>query len=120
MARKAAQADTSMTALGDILEALYAAQFSQPALDSLRGQFPPDTARAAYYAAVRTRLLAAQPVEAGRLESLGRERGNAIAAVLLARGHLDSTRVAVPDPAPVKRKKAGSSRVPSEMSMDAE
>lgn len=119
-ARKAVQADTSMTALGDILEALYAAQFSQPALDSLRLQFPADTGRAAYYAAVRERLLSAQPVAPGRLEELGRARGSAIAAVLLAGGHLDSTRVAVTDPAPVKRKKAGSARVASELSMDAE
>jgi hypothetical protein len=32
---------------------------------------------------------------------------------------MDSTRVSVTDPSPVKRKKAGSARVPSEMSMDA-
>ena len=43
----------------------------------------------------------------------------AVAAVLMARGTLDSTRVTVTDPAPVKRKKAGPSRGPSGMSMDA-
>ena len=50
----------------------------------------------------------------------GRWRKRALSGLaLLAGAGMDSTRVTVTDPAPVKRKKAGSARVPSEMSMDA-
>jgi len=118
-ARHAARADTSITALADILEALYAAQFSAAALDSLRSRFPSDSARATYYAELRARLLAAEAVAPARLVELGRQRGLAIAAELTSGGHLDSMRVTVTDPAPAKGKKAGSLRVASEMSMDA-
>jgi len=114
-----ARSDTTATALGAILEALYAAQYTKPALDSLRATFAAESTMTPYFTELRTRLLAAQPVEPGALEQLGRDRAKAVAGVLLARGTLDSTRVTVSDPAPVKRKKAGSSRVPSEMSMDA-
>lgn len=114
-----AKADTSATSLGVILKELYAAQFSGAALDSLRQQFPGDSSASRFFAELRTRLIAAQVVEPGQLEQLGRDRGNAVGAALLAGAGMDSTRVTVTDPAPVKRKKAGSARVPSEMSMDA-
>ena len=114
-----AKADTSSTSLSVILKELYAVQYSGAALDSLRQQFPGDSSASRLYAEMRTRLLAAQVVEPGQLEQLGRDRGIAVAAALLAGAGMDSTRVVVTDPAPVKRKKAGSARVPSEMSMDA-
>jgi hypothetical protein len=111
--------DTTATALGAILEALYVAQFSKPGLDSLRASFAADSTTTKYFTELRGRLLAAQPVAPGALEQLGRDRAAAVAGVLLARGTMDSSRVTATDPAPVQRKKAGSSRVPSEMSMDA-
>lgn len=111
--------DTSATALSGILERLYRAQFSAAALDSLRQRFPGDTLATRLYAAMRSRLLEAQPVAPGQLEQLGRDRGQAIAAALLSSGTMDTSRVTVDPPAPVSKKKAGSSRVASEMSMDA-
>jgi hypothetical protein len=74
---------------------------------------------AAFYVAVRERLLAMQEVKPEELVQLARDRANGIASALTASGTLDSSRVKVTDPAPVKKKKAGSSRVPSELSMDA-
>lgn len=118
-AKAVERADTSATALAKILEALYAEQFTPAALDSLRAANNADSLRSRMYAEMRTRLLAAQVVEPGQLETLGRDRGAAIAAALLAGGRLDSTRVAVTDPVPAKRKKANSLRVASELGMDA-
>ncbi|HEY7027599.1 MAG TPA: DUF748 domain-containing protein [Gemmatimonadales bacterium] len=73
----------------------------------------------AFYMEVRSRLLALQTVTPDELKQLAKDRANAIAAALTASGTVDSTRVTVADPAPVKKKKQGSSRVPSEMAMDA-
>lgn len=117
-----ARDDTSRTVLSDILESLFRAQFSDGALDSLRRSFEtPDgeVAAAEFYSEVRARLLAAQPVEPGLLERLGRERGTAIAGTMLARGALDTTRVTVRDPVPASRRKSGSVRVASELILDA-
>jgi hypothetical protein len=125
-----AESDTSTSTMGRILERLYAAQFTREGLDSLKSEFRDrrqgDTARGKakydpgpYFSEVRTRLLAAQPVEAGALETLGAARGTAIAAALMDGGRLDSSRVTVTPPAPVKKKKQGSTRVASEMTMDA-
>lgn len=118
-AKAAERADTSVTALAKILEALYAEQFTPAALDSLRAANAADSLRSRMYADMRARLLAAQAVEPGRLVELGRQRAAAIAAELLAGGGLDASRVTVTEPAPAKRKKTGSLRVASEMSMDA-
>lgn len=123
-----AQADTSTTMLARILDEIYAATYSAPALDSLRTQFlRPDSASAGkprldqvgMYAAMRKQLVAAQVIEAGALPALGRDRGLAIQAALTASGTLDPTRVSVLPPAPVKQTKQGSSLVPSELGMDA-
>ena len=125
-----AQSDTSTTMLARILDRLYAERFSRDSLEALRDGFEAaqkaDTARgsgkfdpAPYYAEVRSRLLADQAIEPGALERLGAERGAAIAAALTEGGRLDSTRVTVAEPAPVTRKKQGSSRVASEMAMDS-
>jgi len=73
----------------------------------------------AFYTEVRNRLLGLQTVTPEELKQLAKDRANAIAAALTASGTVDSTRVTVTDPAPVKKKKQGSSRVPSEMAMDA-
>jgi hypothetical protein len=73
----------------------------------------------AFYSEIRERLLAARPVAHEELLQLAKTRAENVAAALNASGTLDSSRVSVSEPAPVKRKKAGSSRVPSEMTMDA-
>lgn len=145
-AARTQKADTGTTVMAAILENLYLKAFSRAALDSLRSAFtasaggpppaapgkpkkesqappppPPATGfnAAGYYDSMRVQLLAAQPVDPAELLQLGRDRGSAIAAVLSANPALDSTRVKVADPAPVSKKKAGSSRIASEMSMDA-
>jgi hypothetical protein len=146
--KKGSQDDTTTTALSKSLEKLYATQFSKSSFDSLKTNFiVPKTAPAdplpsapedkdqkptlrlsgkpgsldatAFYVAVRERLLAMQEVKPEELVQLARARANSIVAALTASGTLDSSRVKVTDPAPVKKKKAGSSRVPSELSMDA-
>ncbi|MGH7585362.1 MAG: DUF748 domain-containing protein, partial [Gemmatimonadales bacterium] len=127
---KKAQSDTSATMMAQILERLYAEQFSKAGLDSLKDGFrqkwEADTARgegkydpATYYAEVRKRLLEAQPVEPGELERIGAERGAAIAAALTEGGRLDAARVTVAEATPVSKKKKGSTRVASEMTLDA-
>jgi hypothetical protein len=117
-----ARDDTSRTVLSDILESLFRAQFGGGALDSLRRSFATpagEAAAAGFYTELRARLLAAQPLEPGLLERLGRERGSAIARAMLTRGSLDTTRVTVRDPVPASRRKSGSMRVASELILDA-
>lgn len=128
---KKAQQDTSTTMMARILEQLYTSQFSKPALDSLKDRFTvadttrPDAGgkkrldRPAYFGEMREQLVALQPLEAGELEQLGRDRAASITAALTTAGTLDVARVSAVDPAPVKKKKQGSSRIPSEMVMDA-
>jgi hypothetical protein len=58
-------------------------------------------------------------VDPAELVQLGRDRAAAIQSALTATAVLDSTRIAMTDPSPVKEKKTGSSRVASEMSRDA-
>ncbi|HSE68882.1 MAG TPA: hypothetical protein VLB12_17945 [Gemmatimonadales bacterium] len=134
---KGVKDDTSNTYLSKALEALYVAKFSKAGFDSLKASFivPRDQDQAAappklsgkpgsldapaFYIEVRTRLLALQTVTPEELKQLAKDRANAIAAALTASGTVDSTRVTVADPAPIKKKKQGSSRVPSEMAMDA-
>ena len=108
--------------LSGILESLFREQFGAAALDSLRRRFATPDGEAAtpdFYREARARLLAAQPIEPGLLERLGRERGSAIAAAMLARASLDTTRVTVRDPVPASRRKTGSVRVASELILDA-
>lgn len=127
---KKTQSDTSTTMLARIMDALYVSQFGEAARDSLEEGFKEawksDTTRtskkydpAGYYTEIRTRLLAAQPVAAGELERLGSERAQAVALAVASGGIVDSSRVTVEPPVPVKRKKAGSSRIASEMKLDA-
>ncbi len=147
-AAKTQKADTGSTVLAVILENLYLKTFSRAALDSVRTAFtasstgaaaatkepkpddkkkqappPPPPANgfnaAGYYDSLRAQLLAAQTVEPTELVQLGHDRAAAIEAALTATQVLDSSRIKVTDPAPAKKKKSGSSRVVSEMSMDA-
>jgi outer membrane protein OmpA-like peptidoglycan-associated protein len=146
-AAKTQKTDTG-TVMAVILENLYLKTFSRAALDSLRTAFtasptgapapakepeadnkkkqappPPPPANgfnaAGYYDSLRAQLLTAQTVEPTELVQLGHDRAAAIEAALTATRVLDSTRIKVTDPAPAKKKKSGSSRVASEMSMDA-
>ena len=117
-----ARGDTSATVLAGILDVLYTEQFGRAAFDSLRARHMTAAATrdvVPYYAEVRRQLLAVQPVAPGFLPNLARERAAAIRTALLAGGRVDSTRVTVSEPAAASRKKTGSSRVASEMSMDA-
>ena len=117
-----ARGDTSATVLAGIMEVLYAEQFGRARLDSLKARFTPQgqpIQAVEYQAELRIQMLAAQPVEADFLRNLALSRAAAIRTALLASGSVDSTRVTVADPAAAKRKKAGSNRVASEMTMDA-
>jgi hypothetical protein len=125
---KKAQSD-SITMSARILESLYAADHGKPALDSLREQFKlafeTDTLHKGakfdatpMYAEIRTRLLAAETAEPAELVSLASARGTAIVTALTAAA-LDPARVTTAEPQPVSRKKSGSSRIPSELKMDA-
>lgn len=127
---KKEQSDTSTSMLAQIMSSLYESKFGKASRDSLELSFKTawdqDTTHrgakfdpSAYQAEVRARLLAAQPLEAGDLERLGRQRAISIVAALTANGGVDSTRVTATDPVPVKQKKAGSMRISSEMKMDA-
>jgi hypothetical protein len=127
---KKAQSDTSTSRLARILEKLYVADHGEGAFDSLRDAFK-EAAKAdstkkgrkydagPFYAEVRDQLEAAEPVEPGELERLGKDRAQAILTALTSSGTLESSRVVATEPMPVKKKKAGSSRIPSEMTMDA-
>ena len=146
-AAKTQKSDTGATVLSVILENLYIRTFSRPALDSLRAAFtatpggapapvketkdnkkkqappPPPPANGfnatGYYDSLRAQLLAAQPVERAELVQLGKDRADSILAALTATKVVDSTRIAVTEPTPASKKKSGSSRVASEMKMDA-
>jgi len=126
---KKAQSDTSTSMSARILESLYAADHGKPALDSLKNAFKQaaetDTARkgrrydpAPMYSEIRTQLLAAETVESAELVALGTERAAAIVATLTAAA-VDPARVTTTEPQPMSRKKSGSSRIPSELKMDA-
>ena len=145
-ATKTQKSDTG-TVLSVILENLYIRTFSRPALDSLRAAFtatpggapapvketkdnkkkqappPPPPVNGfnatGYYDSLRAQLLAAQPVERTELVQLGKDRADSIMAALTATKVVDSSRIAATDPAPASKKKSGSSRVASEMKMDA-
>ncbi len=127
---KKAQADTSTSRLARILERLYTSDHGEQTFDSLRTTFREaaraDTTRrgsrrdeTAFWTAVREQLEQAEVVGPGELEQLARDRSQAVVAAMTASGTIEAARVTATDPAPVKRKKAGSSRVPSELKLDA-
>lgn len=129
-AGKKAQADTSTSMLAQLMKAEYVTQFGKPAFDSLeasyrqawsadtgkKGKFDPG----ALQAELKVRLLAMQVVDTEELVQLARDRSAAIATAITATGTVDSTRVSATDPQPVsKKKKDGSERIASELTMDA-
>jgi hypothetical protein len=101
-----------------IVQSLYVESFSAEQLEAERQKFPPEDA-AGLYDSLRSQLLAAEEVPESVLEDLARARATAILAALTAPGGLDSSRVKLLDPAPVKRKKQGSELVASEMTLSA-
>jgi hypothetical protein len=70
------------------------------------------------YAEIRARLLAAETVEPAELVTLASARSTAIVAALTT-ASLDPARITATEPQPMSRKKSGSSRIPSELKMDA-
>lgn len=99
-----------------ILETLFAEGLGAEALEAERAAFPEPPA---FYESLRAKLLAAQPVSGEDLEGLARARAASIVAGLSASGALDAGRVGIKDPAEAKRKKKGSDRIASELSMEA-
>ena len=119
-----------------ILEALFVEQFSQEALDAERQRVtsptpttapqaegaapPPSVDAAAFYERLRARLLEVQTVIEADLQGLASARAKAIVEALNKSGSIEPIRVVAAPPATAKRKKNGSTRVASEISMSAE
>ena len=133
----AAAAATGASTLETILEALFVDQFSQEALDSERQRVasptpttapqtegaappPPSVDAAAFYERLRARLLEVQTVTETDLQGLASARTTAIVEALNKSGSIEPGRVVAAPPATAKRKKNGSARVASEISMSAE
>jgi hypothetical protein len=107
--------------------------FSRPALDSLRDSLKlviaADTVKRrkprggyetpVYFTELRERMLVRQEVAPDELVQLGRARAASVVAALANAGLTDSSRMQVEEPTPVKKKKEGSPRIASELSMDA-
>jgi hypothetical protein len=66
---------------------------------------------------LRSRLLDAQPVTTEDLNALASARATTIVGLLTRTATLDAGRIKILAAAPVKRNKAGSSRIASEMTM---
>ncbi|MGB7220246.1 MAG: hypothetical protein WBD07_15715, partial [Vicinamibacterales bacterium] len=75
---------------------------------------------AGFYESLRARLLDAQSVSPADLTALATARSTSIRAALTSSVVVDAARVTSAEPAPAKRKKAGSTRVAAEMTMSAE
>ncbi len=80
---------------------------------------PAEFDAAGFYEALRAKLLDAETVTDAELAALGTARADTIRSALGASGTLDAGRVKALDPTPVKRKKAGSDRIASEMMLSA-
>jgi hypothetical protein len=123
----AATAATGGSTLETILEALYTEQFSADSLNAERQRFTAAPAAstgsfdaAPFYEALRAKLLDAQAISSADLAALANERAATIVATLMKSGTIEAGRVSVAQPAEAKRKKSGSSRAASEISMSAE
>jgi hypothetical protein len=122
----AAAAATGAATLETILETLFTEQFTAPGLAAERQRFTatsgpePVFDAAAFYEALRARLLESQQVSDAELETLATARAQTIRQALTSAGVIESTRVSVTPPGTAKRKKAGSARVASEITMSAE
>ena len=135
----AAAAATGASTLETILEALFVEQFSAEALEAERQRVraatpapatatpgqgeaaaPPTIDSAAFYEGLRARLLEAQVVTEADLAGLASARTTAIVEALNKSGSLEPDRVIASPPGTVKKKKAGSARVASEITMSAD
>jgi hypothetical protein len=128
--------------LETILESLFVERFSAEALQAERARFggaapaaPPAEAPAApaapapqapsafdgaaFYESLRARLIEAQPITPADLATLATARAASIRTALTSAGGLDAARITLAEPATVKRAKAGSSRISSELTMSA-
>jgi outer membrane protein OmpA-like peptidoglycan-associated protein len=74
---------------------------------------------AGFYDALQQALVESEEVGEEELQGLARARAATIAAALTAAGAVEPSRVSALDPAAVKRRKAGSVRIASEMTMEA-
>jgi hypothetical protein len=113
---EAAEGTADGATMDRILETLFAERFGAEALEAERAAFPDPPA---FCESLRAKLLAAQPVSGEDLEALARARAESIVAGLTAAGALEAGRVAIKDPVEAKRKKKGSDRIASELSMEA-
>jgi hypothetical protein len=131
----AAAAVAGTSTLETILEALFVEQFSAETLEAERqrgqsippttpaqegGAPPPSFDAAAVYERLRARLLEVQVVTDADLAALASARTTAIVEALSKSGAIEPERVIAAQPGTVKKKKAGSSRVASEIVMSAE
>ena len=133
----AAAAATGASTLETILEALFVEQFSAEALEAERQRVragtpapatpgqgeaaaPPTIDSAAFYEGLRGRLLEAQAVTEADLAGLASARTTAIVEALNKSGSLEPDRVIASPPGTMKKKKAGSARVASEITMSAD
>ncbi len=113
-----------------ILERLYEARFTREKLDGERARFQPQAAAdpngasavfdaTGFYDALRAALRAAEPVTDEDLKRLATGRGEAIVGALTGEGGVPADRVRALEPAVVKKKKAGSPLVASELTLTA-
>jgi hypothetical protein len=133
----AAAAAAGTSTLETILEALFVEQFSAEALEAERLRAtsptpttapqaegaappPPTVDAAAFYERLRARLLEGQVVTDADLQGLASARSTAIVEALNKSGSIEPNRVVASPPTAAKRKKNGSARVSSEISMSAE
>jgi hypothetical protein len=145
----AAAAAAGTSTLETILEALFTEQFAAEALQAARQRFtsapppvapavppsekgvalPPEQAAspgagtfdgAGFYESLRVRLLDAQSIAPAELAELAAARAATILTTLTKSGAVASGRTAALESKPVSRRKAGSARVPSELTMSAE
>jgi hypothetical protein len=130
----AAAAGTST--LQTILESLFVEQFSAEALETERlrlkpapsnaaqaqieGAVPPGFDAAAFYEGLRARLLEAQVVAESDLAAVASARTTALVEALNKSGSIEPARAIAAPPGTVKKKKAGSTRVASEVVMTAD
>jgi hypothetical protein len=140
-AASAAAAANGASTLETILENLFVEQFSAETLTAERQRFtssagdktvdpkpagqPAEAATtagldaAAFYEALRARLLDAQTITDADLGALASARSMTIQETLIKSGAVEAMRVTVAQPDSVKRKKTGSARVASEVAMSA-
>jgi hypothetical protein len=125
----AAAAAAGASTLETILQALFVEQFSVEALEAERQRVQPatpaddaqaQTVSAAFYERLRERLLEVQVVSDAELAALASARTTAIVEALNKSGSIEPSRIIAGPPEAAKKKKAGSTRVASEITMSAD